>query len=216
MKLEEAKIIIENVANKPLGTLINNETEFSDIVTNKGKTGQLLEKVILCQKLSSALHDFEDGELKTNKCKSDGTPEETIAITQISTDIDNLIQNIPFETSRLAQKIKNILYVGIVKEGDAHNWQFLSPIHIDFSQEKFQNIWHQLTEDYNNICKKIKQDIETNGEISTSNGCYIQIRTKDSTPYHPIFSNIYNKYVSNKNYAFYFKKNFIKDIMKIN
>lgn len=215
MKLNEAKNIIEIIANQPLGTLINDETEFSNIVTNKGKAGQILERVILHQKLSSALHDFEDGELKTNKCKINGDPDETIAITQISNSIDDLIQNKPFEESRLAQKIRNILYVGIIREGDSHNWQFLSPIHIDFSQSKFTTIWEQIKQDYNNICEKIKHDIENKGEISTSNGIYIQIRTKDSSPYHPIFSNIYNKYISNKNYAFYFKKNFIKDIKEL-
>lgn len=215
MKLKEAEYIIQQIANQPFGTLIPDESEFADIVKNKGKAGQILEKIILHQKLSSRLRDFEDGELKTNKCKINGEPDETIAITQISSDIDNLIQNAPFQNSRLANKIHNILYVGIIREGDSHNWQFLKPIHIDFSNEKLKDIWKQLEKDYNFICQKIKSDIETKGSISTSNGQYIQIRTKDSMPYHPIFSNIFNTYVSNKNYAFYFKKDFIKAIKEI-
>ena len=215
MTLEEAKSIIEKIANIPFGTLIPNEVEFSDIVKNKGKAGQILERIILHQNLSSTLKDFEDGELKTNKCTENGSPAETIAITQISSDIDNLILNKPFSSSRLAEKIKNILYVGIVREGDPHNWRFLSPIHINFNDPKFQIIWKQIEEDYNTICVKIKSDIESNGNISTSNGKYIQIRTKDSVPYHPIVSKIYGKSVSNKNYAFYFKKDFIKAIKNL-
>lgn len=215
MFLKEAENIIKQVANQPLSLLIPEEKEFSDIVKNKGKAGQILEKIILHKKLSSSLRDFEDGELKTNKCYSDGRPAETIAITQISNIIDDLIQNKPFEESRIAQKIHNILYVGIVREGDPHSWQFLTPIHIDFSDKKYNAIWEQLKTDYNFICQKIKSDIETTGKISTSNGKYIQIRTKDSTPYHPIFSNIYNKHISSKNYAFYFKKDFIQDIKSL-
>jgi len=38
----------------------------------------------------------------------------------------------------------------------------------------------------------------------------LQVRAKDSRPYHPIFSTTYGRYVSNKNYAFYFKKDFAK------
>jgi len=215
MKLDEAKHIIQQISNIHLGELIPDETEFSDIVKNKGKAGQILERIILHLNLSTSLKDFEDGELKTNKCNSNGEPMETIAITQISSIIDDLIENQPFSESRLAQKIYNILYVGIVREGDSHNWQFLTPIHIDFSNRKFDVIWKQLKEDYNTICKKIKTDLDGGKDISTSNGKYIQIRPKDSQPYHPIFSNIYNRQVSNKNYAFYFKKDFIRDIKSI-
>ena len=105
MYLKEAESIIKQIANQPLGLLIPDEKEFSDIVKNKGKAGQILEKIILHKKLSSSLKDFEDGELKTNKCYSNGKPAETIAITQISSIIDDLIQNKPFEESRIAQKI---------------------------------------------------------------------------------------------------------------
>ena len=219
MKLIEAKSIIDQIANKTLGSLIS-EDKFSDIVVNKGKTGQLLENVILNLNLSSTLHDFEDGELKTNKCKANGEPEETIAITQISQIIDSLIMAEPFENSRLALKIKNLLYVPIYKgtktaPEDSHNWYFMKSIHIDFTDTKFADIWKQIEQDYYIICAEIKTKIDTVGTISTTNGKYIQIRTKDSAPYHPIYSNIYDKQISNKNYAFYFKKDFIKAISTI-
>lgn len=215
MKLKEAENIINQIVNKPFGSLIQDETKFSDIVKNKGKAGQILEKIILHLKLTNTLHDFEDGELKTNKCDKNGNPLETIAITQISSSIDDLINKNSFENSRLAQKIKNFLYVPIVREGDFHSWFFMPLIHIDFSETKYESIWKQLEEDYYVICDKIINDINTKGKISTSNGKFIQIRTKDSAPYHPIFSTIFNQYVSDKNYAFYFKKDFIKAIKNI-
>ena len=215
MKLAEAHNIIKQISNQRFGTLISEEY-FSDIVKNKGKAGQILEKIILHLNLSSTLRDFDDGELKTNKCDATGKPLETMAITQISSIIDSLILAEPFEKSNLAIKISNFLYVPIVREGDSHNWFFMEPIHIDFSNPKYMEIWKQIEEDYYTICKKIKNDIETKGTISTSNGKFIQIRTKDSAPYHPIFSKIYGKNISNKNYAFYFKKDFMNSIQAIN
>jgi DNA mismatch repair protein MutH len=211
MKLEEARSIINQIANKTFGTLIPEEY-FADIITNKGKAGQILEKIILHLNLSSSLRDFEDGELKTNKCNSLGRPLETMAITQISSNIDNLIQYQPFEQSSLAFKIANFLYVPIVREGNPHDWFFMEPIHVDFLNDKYLGLWKQIEEDYYTICKKINDDINNSGRISTSNGKYIQIRTKDSQPYHPIFSQFYNQIISNKNYAFYFQKSFMQAI----
>ena len=53
--------------------------------------------------------------------------------------------------------------------------------------------------------------IETSPDrrIHTSNGQHIQVRSKDSMPYHPIYSGVYGRYVSNKNHAFYFRKEFV-------
>ena len=84
----------------------------------------------------------------------------------------------------------------------------------------FQHLVLLLKSDYSFICDKIHEDIDSIGRIKTTSGKYLQIRTKDSKDkntkeYHPIYSKIKNKYVSNKNYAFYLKKNFIKDIRSI-
>ena len=53
------------------------------LIKNKGKTGKILELAIGI-KLSSTNIDFEDGELKSNKCNSNGKSIETMFITQIS------------------------------------------------------------------------------------------------------------------------------------
>lgn len=75
---------------------------------------------------------------------------------------------------------------------------------------------NQLKEDYYSICKQLGEHIETSadGFIHTSNGKYIQIRSKDSKPYFPIYSDKYAKHISNKNHDFYFKKDFMKYILK--
>lgn len=215
MKLDEAKLKIDSLAGKKFGQVLKQE-QMIDIIKNKGKTGQLLE-ITLGLNLSNTNLDFEDGELKTNKCDNNGKPLETMFITQISTMIDDLLSSKDFYESKLYKKINNLLYVPISKVGAPSEWMFLPCVHVNLNDNKFSNLKIRLEDDYYSICKQLNEHIKgkSDGFIHTSNGNYIQIRSKDSKPYHPIYSNIYNKEVSNKNHAFYFKKEFMKYIQSI-
>lgn len=215
MKLKEAQIKIQPLCGIPFGELFSEE-DLQTIIINKGKTGQLLE-LALGKKLDSGNLDFEDGELKTNKCNATGKPKETVFITQISMIIDDLIAKIPFEQTHLYEKINNLLYVSVSKDGDPHDWMFLDAIHIDLSKPEFAPLMDIWRNDYYSICEQLKEHIETSkdGFIHTSNGTHIQVRSKDSKPpYHPIYSKIYGRNISNKNHAFYFRKQFVYDIRK--
>jgi DNA mismatch repair protein MutH len=66
--------------------------------------------------------------------------------------------------------------------------------------------------DYYSICKQLVENINNSNDkfIHTANGKYIQIRSKDSKPYHPIYSSVFKRNISNKNHAFYFKKEFME------
>lgn len=216
MKLEEANVKLNKLSRVRFGDLFSDE-DMNTIILNKGKTGQLLE-LSLGMNLSNTNLDFEDGELKTNKCDANGKPIETIFITQISSVIDELIQEKTFEETHLYEKIRNILYVPVCKVGEPKDWMFLPSIHIDLREPKFAELKDIWKEDYYSICKQLKDLIENSedGFIHTSNGLHLQVRSKDSKPYHPIYSDIYKKYVSNKNHAFYFKKKFVEDIKKLN
>lgn len=213
MKLKEAQEKIIQLCNIPFSEIFN-ETDFETIKRNKGKTGQLLE-LALGKKLDSFNIDFEDGELKSNKCDQNGTPLETVFITQISSVIDELLEEKKFEETHLYEKISNMLYVPVCKVGDPHDWMFLDAIHIDLSDDRFSSLLAIWRDDYYSICKQLKAHIETSadGFIHTSNGRHIQIRSKDSKPYHPIYSSTYGRYVSNKNHAFYFQRQFVFDIL---
>ena len=57
--------------------------------------------------------------------------------------------------------------------------------------------------------------IEAGKNLSTINGKYIQIRTKDSGGNHPIYSKSADRYVSHCNYAIYIMKDGINEILKI-
>lgn len=215
MRLEQACNKLNDIAEIPFGELFS-PADMNMIIINKGKTGQLLE-ISLGMTLSNSNLDFEDGELKTNKCDSLGNPKETVFITQISSIIDELILERPFEQTHLYEKISNILYVPVCKDGDPKNWMFLPSIHIDLDSRRFSELRSIWRNDYYSICKQLKSHIETSpdGFIHTSNGQHIQVRSKDSKPYHPIYSGYYRRYVSNKNHAFYFQKQFVYDIRRM-
>lgn len=215
MKLYEA----ERKLNRLVGIRFNElftEDELQFIKINKGRTGQLLE-LSLDMRLSNTNRDFEDGELKTNKCDSSGNPKETIFITQISSMFDDLVEGIPFEQTSLFEKIDNILYVPVSKDGIPEDWFFLPSIHVDLNLTEFMELRTDLERDYYEICNLLREYIENgyDGFIHTANGRYIQIRSKDSKPYHPIYSNYYGREISNKNHAFYFKKEFVYEIQRI-
>lgn len=207
MKLKEALPFIEKVLGKKFD-LVFDPKLIQDLRTNKGNVGQLLEQLIGLGNSSRRL-DFEDGELKTNKSHIDGKPRETMFITQISTIIDELLVKKPFKDTQLYKKIKNLLYVPVCKDGAEGSWLFLPYCHVNLDQDN--DLFQQLQNDYYSIVDQLNTHIKTSkdGFIHTSNGKFIQIRSKDSKPYSPIYSNRYRKYVSNKNHAFYFKKEFM-------
>lgn len=215
MKLDEALPILRSACNIPIRDLFKNPPE--DLRTNKGNVGQLLLKYIGLS-LDSALCDFEDGELKTNKTHSNGEPAETMFITQISGIIDELVAPTPkrFEESNLYRKIRNLVYLPVVKDSkDVGDWYFLNAYHIQVT--KSSDLFKRLEADYYSICLQLRTHIETSDDrfIHASSGELIQVRSKDakdkSGKYHPIFSTIFNSHVSKKNHSFYFKKEFMKE-----
>jgi len=214
MKLAEAKARLEQFINRPFGSIFTGANY--DWIINKGKAGQALEIVLGLQNTPNPL-DFEDGELKTNKCDAHGNPKETVFISQILSVIDDMFRQKPFEESHLCQKISNMLYVPVSKDGEPRNWMFLKPIHIDLNEPRFADLKRIWRDDYYSICEQLKRHVETSpdGFIHTSNGRHIQVRSKDSQPYHPIYSTVYGRFVSNKNHAFYFQKQFVYDIKTI-
>ncbi len=219
MRLEDADRHFNQLAGIKFKDLFR-PADMQMIIINKGKTGQLLE-LSLGMHLSNTNLDFEDGELKTNKCDAAGNPMETVFITQISSIIDELIEQRPFEETYLYRKISNVLYVPVCKDGTPENWMFLPSIHIDLRKSAFAGLKDIWRDDYYSICNQLRDHIEhsPDGFIHTSNGRHIQVRSKDardsSEKYHPIYSDVYGRCVSDKNYAFYFQKQFVYDVRRI-
>lgn len=216
MKLAIAKERIEKLANIPFKDYLNEE-QYHNIILNKGRTGQLLELTIGLN-LSNTTLDFEDGELKTNKCDHAGKPLETMFITQTASIMDELLDRRPFRDSKLYKKFQNILYVPISKDGNPSEWMYLPCIQVNLSNPLYHNLALQLEEDYYTICDTLNEQLQMSNTatLHTANGKFIQIRTKDSQPYTPIYSQKYGRIISDKNRAFYFKKDFMKYIVAIN
>ena len=217
MTLMEANAHFHSIVNIPFGELFTKDV-LAGIAKDKGRTGKLLERALGLANTTSNL-DFEDGELKTSKCDANGKSRETVAISRISSHIEDLIAMKPFEETWVYEKISNILYIPVCKENKdkPETWYFLPAIHFNIYDEKYTEIAKQLKEDYKHICAEIKRTCETGKNLSTINGKYLQIRTKDGNPghYHPIFSTTYNREISDKDWAFYFKKNFVNAIKAI-
>lgn len=213
MKLIEAKRKIDELANKPFKDYLT-ESQYENIIKNKGKTGQILELTVGLP-LSNTTLDFEDGELKTNKCDCHGNPKETMFITQIASMADELLERKPFKQTKLYKKLRNLLYVPISKDGVPSQWMYLPCIQVDLSRQLYQELALQLEKDYYTICDTMNAQLSVSPKatLHTVSGKFIQIRTKDSKPYHPIYSQKYQREISDKNRAFYFKKEFMKYIV---
>jgi len=217
MKLIEAQKRIEKLAYIPFKEYLSPvQIQDAMMIINKGKTGQLLELTIGLN-LSNTTLDFEDGELKTNKCDQTGKPLETMFITQTASIIDELLSKQKFQDTKLYKKFQRLLYVPISKDGSPADWMYLDPIQVDLSLPKYYQLAQQLEADYYNICEQLNQQLSEShrATLHTASGEFIQIRTKDSKPYHPIYSNIYGREISDKNRAFYFKKEFMKYITSL-
>lgn len=214
MKLSDVFSKLPTIYHKPFSELKLQE-DITGFTINKGNTGQFLQQ-LLNMPNNSNLTDFDDGELKTNKADKNGMPKETMFITQISKDFDDLFFN-DSDTNRLFVKINNLLYLPVCKDAkNPDDWYFLPAYHINI-QENI-SLFQILQKDFLKIKQKILDDLAHAPDkfIHTSSGQYIQIRSKDAKrangQYNPIFSQHLNRFVSNKNHAFYFKRDFMIDI----
>ena len=208
MKLEQALVVLKDLCGQNLAVIT--DTLPPDLITNKGHVGQLLE-LYLGLKLGTSHTDFEDGELKTNKTKADGKPAETIYVTQVASQIDKLLSPEvgSFDDSLFFLKITRLVIVQVIKVGPEANWRFGHVYFINLASD--QDLKEKLRLDYDSIRRQLREHIlnSQDGFIHTSSGEYVQIRSKDSKPYHPIFSAALRRMVSDKNHAFYFKKDFM-------
>ncbi len=196
MKLSDAYPVCKNSINISFKKLFSNFST-DDIIRNKGKSGQLMQKLCGLQ-LSNTTTDFEDGELKTSELK------ELTAITMITDWVDDIIceEPISFNNSRLFKKIQNMIFMHLVKpSNDPLNWFLKYCIYIPINKET--SLYKDVKKDFENICldshelideKKITQlpncritknkrlYVEEYGDkfLHTISRKYNQIRTKDA------------------------------------
>ncbi len=228
MKIKEAYPICKDSVGIPFKVLFPNFNK-DEIIKNKGKAGQLMEKYCGL-KLTNAELDFEDGELKTSELK------ESTAITMITSWVDDIIHNnrIAYADTKLANKIKSMILMPLEKPSsdDPSNWYFKDCFYIPITRGTV--LYDEIKKDFENIClsahelvykKKItnvckitenrKLYSKTNGDgfLHTISGKHIQIRTKGpgGTKDKPIYSKKLDRTISKKGtMAFYFHSSFKK------
>ena len=166
---------------------------------NKGAAGLLLEGKLGIP-TSSACLDCLDGEIKafpqtkansrSRLAKQFGLKEgdylasETVAITMMK---PSELPTTKFEESRLYKKIKNVLFVSYVRDGD--NVSFNEEIIFNDTNPLFQ----QIAADY----ETIKNHYQVNGFTKGRIGKLLQVRTKGQGNGAP------------KTHAFYFRRQFL-------
>lgn len=139
-------------------------------------------------------------------------------ITRTASIMDELLSRKNFYNSKLYEKLQHLLYVPISKDGNQSEWMFLPCVEVDLSLPMYKDLAIQLENDYYSICDQFNTMLQSSPSamLHTASGEFLQIRTKDSKPYHPIYSEIYHREISDKNRAFYFKKEFMKYIVTLN
>ena len=185
---------------------------------NKGSAGQILERSIGLN-LSTDLIDFSDGELKSNKFLK-GKPAETLAITQVGHTLPDIVESVSWENAILNRKINSFIFLPVHKDSsDPGEWIYGKATHFDSNKFPFE--YDKVESDYLEIASQIRETIVQKRELHTINGSnkFLQIRTKDSKDpttgkYHPIRWN--GEFLSNKNYAFYFRPQFLSSILSQN
>ena len=165
---------------------------------NKGVRGQLLELALGIPN-SSKLTDLVDGELKSF------TKGESIAVTQLRHTLPEVMNNTPFNQSKLGIKISRTLYVAF----DRQNNFLGTATHTEPNK--------LIEGDYQYICEIIRHKIGIGQPLTTITGLnkVLQIRTKDSKDrngnYHPIFWE--GQQISDKGFAFYLTGRYAKSIV---
>lgn len=233
-KAKEESITIEQAAErlkvyvrKPFGELFTKE-QLKNIKTNKGLTGQLAE-FIVGKPLDNAVLDFIDGELKLFSFKTNKhnkiIPASTIAICQISSEIDTYLINPVLENTRFGKKSKRVIFLPVCKNGDVSEWFFANPIIICIDDPEHLEKSKEIATNFYDICDKMSDIAENGKQLHTITPVrkdekgeiikpYIQVRTKSSRrkdgTYTPVYSKAYNRELASKGYAFYYTSRMTK------
>ncbi len=167
---------------------------------NKGVRGQLLELALGIPN-SSKLTDMVDGELKSF------TKGESIAVTQLRHVLPEIIGHDfkLFKDSKVGIKLRNTLFVSFDRDNNYLGSTTLNA-------ETHPEIYDMIEEDFEFIGEEIQSRWLDDKELSTITGLngLLQIRTKDSKPYSPIYYE--DVKLSNKGYAFYLTGKFGRNI----
>lgn len=129
---------------------------------------------------------------------------------------DEIITSDDLTTTYPMKKIENWLYVPIDKTKEKYEWYFKFPVHISRTNPKWANWYKELDANFKDLVTELKNSCDNGEKVHTITKNYIQIRTKgEGHGKGRMFSNYYNRYVSDVSYAIYLTLNGIKALLKI-
>ena len=157
---------------------------------NKGAIGALLERA-LDLPVSTALLDLEGGELKTHRAGPDGSPRQTVAVTT-HLEVERMIEAPGFwSNSAVCEKLGRVVLASVLREGDVAGWQMLGLRYLDLGDPACADIARRLERDHGDACESMATAYAAGRRFSTCHdtpapGRLLQVRSKDTKPYHPV------------------------------
>jgi len=136
-------------------------------LTNKGDLGGRFENYIGIPTTRdrcdySKYGSIEAGDCKTLKFKK-GIPSECCDIIMLQEILSEAMNNISFRDSSVYEKIQQVHFAPINRDGEVEEWTFGENFKISDYDEKWNPIYEQIEKDYNHITERIRT-LVNNGE----------------------------------------------------
>ncbi|MFT4702945.1 MAG: DNA mismatch repair protein MutH [Bradymonadia bacterium] len=199
------------LAGRPFGDLLPQAT-LQSMHLNKGGAGLAIES-LLGIPAGSRLTDYVDGELKTYRADRDGFPMETVAITQIGSDVDRYLDMPRFVDTPLHEKVRHTALLGVYRDSDdPADWQIALAMELDASEGSYW--FDRLERSYNDLLAQLLEWLREPAPFHTMNAQWLQIRVRDSKPYTPLVSERLGRELWNKKLGFYFQRQFVRALVE--
>ena len=178
---------------------------------HKGTGGRALERLLGVVGDTRAL-DFRDGELKTLNCDRDGFPLESVAVTRVS-NIDPLLERRPFAATRLYEKLRRVLMLGIWRGSeDPATWRIAMVIR--FEGRAGTEWYERLDAAYEDVGAQLRALLGSGADFRTVSSAILQMRVRDSRPYRPMVSRRLGRQVSDKGVGWYLRPAMLSELVE--
>ena len=132
---------------------------------NKGSVGGEFEKKIGIPRSSERCDYRDGGDCKTLKFKNN-KPAECCDIIMLQDILHEAMNNVPFYESAVYEKIQQVHFAPINKDGEIDEWTFGENFVI--SKDTHPTLYNQMEKDYNHITERIHTLVNSGQHISAS------------------------------------------------
>lgn len=183
----EADAALSPLVGVPFGTIFPAEAVRYFGETNKGAAGRGIES-LLGLKVSSAPLDFmpfagyAGGELKTVSTTRHGLAKESVSVCSLGTqNLDELLAGVNFAGSYPGLKLREVLVVGICREGEPSGWHLTTVRAFLPGDPIYDGFYGRMSDDYRAISRNLTEQVDTEGLVrhgTPARGRMLQVRPK--------------------------------------